>query len=357
MYPALAVLQTLAGEADPVLWVGGKGGMEAELVQRAGIAFTAIPAAGLHGVSLPVLPKNMWQLARGTREAGRVLHSFQPDLIFLTGGFVGVPMALAGHNIPTLLYVPDIEPGLALKAMARFADQIAVTAEDSRGYFSHSQRVIVTGYPTRPDLSHWERASAREKLGLSQDLPVVLVFGGSKGARSINRAVLGMLPGLLETTQIIHLTGHLDWDEVQAIGRGLEHRLAERYHPYIYLHEEMGAALAAANLAVCRSGASTLGELPLYGLPAILVPYPYAWRYQKVNADFLERHGAAVILPDNRLAENLDPLLKRLLTDARRLEEMRSAMLQLARPQAAARLAGLIHSMASGSSQKDHNHA
>ena len=226
MYPALAVLQALGKEADPVLWVGGKGGMEAELVQRAGVPFTAISSAGLHGVSLPALPKNLWQLARGTREARQVLHSFRPDALLLTGGFVGVPMALAGHRIPTLLYVPDIEPGLALKAMARFADQIAVTAADSRKYFGRPERVIVTGYPTRPELSRWDRESARKKLELSEDLPVVLVFGGSKGARSINRAVPSILPDLLKRAQVIHITGRLDWDEVQTVGHGLESRLA-----------------------------------------------------------------------------------------------------------------------------------
>jgi UDP-N-acetylglucosamine--N-acetylmuramyl-(pentapeptide) pyrophosphoryl-undecaprenol N-acetylglucosamine transferase len=331
--------------------------MEADLVQRAGVPFTAIPAAGLHGVSLRALPGNLWQLARGTRTAQQVLHSFQPDVLLLTGGFVGVPMALAGHRLPTLLYVPDIEPGLALKAMARLADQIAVTAEDSRDYFSQSGKIVVTGYPTRSELSGWNRTNAREKFGLTQELPVVFVFGGSKGARSINRAVLAILPTLLERAQVIHITGRLDWDEVQVVRRGLDSHLASRYHPFDYLYEDMGAALAAADLAVCRAGASTLGELPLYGLPAILIPYPYAWRYQKVNADYLERRGAAEILVDDHLNENLLPTLERLLDDPQRLERMSKAMQHLATPDAAIHLASLIHGLAAGQPERDDHHA
>lgn len=320
--------------------------MEADLVQRAGIPFTAIPAAGVHGVGLRTLPGNLLRLARGAREANRIVSRFQPDVLFLTGGFVGVPMALAARRIPTLLYVPDIEPGLALKALAGFADRIAVTTETSRAYFSKPERVTVTGYPTRPDLTGWQRQAGREKFGLSTNLPVVLVFGGSKGARSINRALLQILPGLLEIAQVLHITGRADWDEVQAARERLDERVASRYHAFDYLHNEMGAAFAAADLAVCRAGASSLGELPMFGLPSILVPYPYAWRYQKVNATFLARNGAAEVLVDSQITDQLAPTLKRTLADPKRLLSMRQAMLRLARPDAAAEIGRLVCELA-----------
>ena len=210
VYPALAVLQALGKEADPVLWVGGIGGMEADLVKRAGIPFAAIPAAGVHGVGLRSLPNNLWQLGRGVLESRRVLRDFQPDALLFTGGYVGVPMALAGVQFQALAYVPDIEPGLALKALSRLADRIAVTADESRAHFRFSRRVVTTGYPTRPDLQAWDTAAARQKLGLTENLPTVLIFGGSKGARSINQAAFGLLPQLLQQAQVIHLTGQLD---------------------------------------------------------------------------------------------------------------------------------------------------
>jgi UDP-N-acetylglucosamine--N-acetylmuramyl-(pentapeptide) pyrophosphoryl-undecaprenol N-acetylglucosamine transferase len=130
-----------------------------------------------------------------------------------------------------------------------------------------------------------------QALHLDPALPVLLVFGGSKGARSINRALLEALPGLLPEMQVLHISGNLDWPEVEAarsaLSTGEAAAWAERYHAFPYLHDEMGAALAAADLVVARAGASTLGEFPALGLPAILVPYPHAWRYQKVNADYL----------------------------------------------------------------------
>jgi UDP-N-acetylglucosamine--N-acetylmuramyl-(pentapeptide) pyrophosphoryl-undecaprenol N-acetylglucosamine transferase len=122
--------------------------------------------------------------------------------------------------------------------------------------------------------------------------------------------------------------------------------LQSRYRAFPYLHEEMGSALAAADLALCRAGASTLGELPLFGLPAVLVPYPYAWRYQRVNADWLAERGGAVRLDDERLVEELLPTLRRLLDDPARLSDMRKHMRALARPEAATRLAAELLALA-----------
>ncbi len=320
--------------------------MEAALVQRAGIAFESIPAAGLHGVGLRQLPRNLGRLQRGYFTARRILRQFKPDVLFFTGGYLAVPMALAGHRIPTLLYVPDIEPGLALKALAHFADCIALTAENSRKYFSPRTKTVVTGYPTRSGLANWKREAARKKLGLSDDLPVLLVFGGSKGARSLNNALLENLPALLDMAQVLHLSGELDWPNVETARKHFSKRQAARYHIFPYLHEEMGAALAAADLAVSRAGASTLGELPLFGLPAILVPYPHAWRYQKVNADYLVERGAAVMLEDEQLSLKLLSTVRNLLENPDKLASMRDAMQRLSRPQAAAEISRQLLALA-----------
>ena len=134
VYPALAVLQAIKDNAE-VLWIGGEGGMETQLVERSGIPFRTIPAAGVHGIGLRTLPRNLWQLGRGILASRRILREFKPDVLFFTGGYVAVPMALAGWKVPSLLYVPDIEPGLALNTLARFAEKIAVTAEDSLPLF------------------------------------------------------------------------------------------------------------------------------------------------------------------------------------------------------------------------------
>jgi len=235
---------------------------------------------------------------------------------------------------------------LALKTLARFADVIAVTAQDSQAYFRSHPNVIVTGYPTRPELAGWSLESARQALQLSPDLPVLLVFGGSKGAQSINRAVLTALPELLTDMQIIHISGSGDWAEVDARQAQLPEELSNRYRPHAYLHEEMGAALRAADLVVSRAGASTLGEFPLFGLPAILVPYPYAWRYQQVNAEFLARRGAALILADAELSTKLIQTVRNTIHDSQMLHSMRKSMKALAKPQAAQEISGLLDDLA-----------
>lgn len=382
MYPALAVLQAVVQEdndtyersayedhlhrkdsapspLEELLWVGGINGMEEDLVKRAGINYEAIPAAGVHGVGLRALPGNLWKLFQGFLASMRLLRSFHPDVLFFTGGYVAVPMALAG-SMPligtarpkNMLYVPDIEPGLALRTLARFADRIAVTSRESETYFTGGKQVEVTGYPTRVDLQSWNRDEARKTLGLTVDLPTMLVLGGSKGARSINRALLRALPHLLENLQVIHITGELDWSEVENARKDLvklvKPELLERYRIYPYLHHEMGAVLTIADLVLSRAGASVLGEYPLFGLPAILVPYPYAWRYQQVNAQYLAEHDAAIVIQDEDLHERLVPVVNEMINNPHQLEKMSSAMSTLANPYAAKRIANQMFELASG---------
>jgi len=372
VYPALAVLRALlegdlADGKDPeisshsvreqpeleVLWIGGIGGMEEELVRRENIPFQAIPAAGVHGVGLRTLPGNILQVKRGFSAARKVINKFCPDVMFFTGGYVAVSVALAGRfyrqegNRPKIvLYVPDIEPGLALKVLSRLADRIMLTVEDSMTYFANQSKLIVSGYPTRADLRVWSLDEARKVFDLSPNYPTLLVFGGSKGAHSINQAFMQVLPDVLAETQVIHISGHLDWPIVENSMNSLDLELRTRYHAYPYLHSEMGAALRAADLVVSRAGASVLGEYPIFGLPAILVPYPHAWRYQDVNARYLEDRGAATIIKDEDLATNLLPTIRALISDRSRRDSMSRAILGLAKPDAARSIAKLLYDLA-----------
>lgn len=347
MYPALAVHAALKSSHPnaETLWVGGEGGMEEDLVKRAGIPYRSVPAAGVHGVGLRALPGSLAKLARGVAESRRILHEFKPDALFFTGGYVAAPMAVAGRSIPTVLYVPDIEPGLALKFLGYFADVITVTAPDSRKFFPRPERIVHTGYPLRPGLLNWSREQAVSRFKLDPSLPTLLVTGGSKGARSINMAVLKNLRELLEMAQVIHITGSLDWKTVEETAPQLPDYLKQRYQVMPYLHE-MGAALAAADLALSRAGASTLGEYPLFGLPAVLVPYPYAWRYQKVNADYLAERNAAVILQDELLDEQLLPVIKDILLNDHKRDAMHAAMKSLSQPRAADEIASQLVKLA-----------
>ena len=347
VYPALAVLQALGERVDEVLWVGVEGGMEKELVSRAGIPFRSIPAAGLHGVGLRALPGNLLRLFQGFVAARDVLRTFRPDVLFFTGGYVAVPVAVAGRRLPALAYVPDTEPALALKSVTRFVDRVAVTIEDSKKYFSPGKSVTVTGYPLRREVQSTQKEQAYQTFDLNPDKPLLLVTGGSLGARSINRTLMAILPEILPEMQVIHVTGKLTWSEFEDERAALPSELAANYRTYPYLHsQKMAQAYAAADLVVSRAGASTLGEFPYFGLPAILVPYPHAWRYQKVNADYLVRQGAAVVLDDANLFEQLLPTIRAIMGNPSKREQMAVMMKSLAVPDAADKIASLLLEMA-----------
>jgi UDP-N-acetylglucosamine--N-acetylmuramyl-(pentapeptide) pyrophosphoryl-undecaprenol N-acetylglucosamine transferase len=266
--------------------------------------------------------------------------------LFFTGGYLAVPVAFAGRSVPSVVFIPDIEPGLAIKTITNLAAQIAVSVDQTRLYIPPAKPVTVSGYPVRAELLKWSREEAFRIFNLNPDLPILLVFGGSKGARSINRAVKGILPELLRETQVIHITGKLDFDEMLTCQDSLSDEELNNYRVFKFLHNEMGAALRIAKLVVSRSGASILGEYPMFGLPAILVPYPHAWRYQKTNAQYLADRGAAEIINDEDLDEKLLPRINALFNNQVELSRMRSNMEILAQPGAAETIAQQLLSLA-----------
>jgi len=320
--------------------------MEGDLVRRHAIPFIGLPGGGLHGVAVLNAIRNGWNLVRAVFMARKAMRTEQPSALLTTGGFVGGPVAIAARwqGVPAMVFVPDIEPAQSVKAIARLAQKVAVSVPESLGYFADGQGVV-TGYPLGDRITQWTRESGRAALGLDADERVLLVFGGSRGARSINRAVVSNVGALAELATIVHVSGTLDWPEVEAARASMPAPVLARYHAYPYLHEQMGGAMAAADLVLCRSGASVLGEFPHFGLPAILVPYPYAWRYQRVNAGWLEERGAAVVLEDAALPEAIVDTVRRLIVDDVQRREMAEAARKLARPDAATRAAQLLHDL------------
>lgn len=351
MYPALAAAEAIHTQhpKTSLSFVGTQDGFERPLVEQSGVSFDTydtLQAGALHGVPLMTVLRSLVKNSVGTLQAWRLLGRVRPSVILLTGGWVSLPMALAGwlRRVPILIYLPDIEPGLAIRTLQPFARKVAVSVPDSAQYFPEG-KTVVTGYPLRRSVSESARAAALAHFGLSADKHTLLVFGGSRGAQSINSAVLGILPQLLALDiQVLHVTGTLDWERVQA--QTAAYSPQSGYFAYPYLHDEMGLALAAADVALCRSGASVLGELPHFGLPAVLVPYPYAWRYQKVNADYLAARGGALVLPDEQMPAQLYEVLHNLFKNPERLATMRAQMKQLSQPNSAAQLAGVLTQLA-----------
>ena len=349
MYPALAVVDWLATDSSQpldVCWVGSTGGVEEGLTNRAGINFEGVSVARVRGRNLLAILRGLWALNRGFWQARRMLKTFRPDVLFVTGGYVCAPVTLAARSkrVPVLIYLPDVKPGLAIKFLTRFADRVAVTVPSAKVYFRPGQGVV-TGYPVRRQLFERVADEARAKLGLevkAEALPVLLVFGGSQGARSINQAVSEGLEDLLAVAHVIHISGQRDAEWAQARRASLPERLRGRYHLYAYLNEEMTDALLAADLVVSRAGASTLGEFPAAALPAVLVPYPHAGAHQWDNARYLVEAGAAIAIADADLETALVPTVLDLLADESRRDAMGQATHSLARPDAARRIGELL---------------
>ncbi len=352
MYPALAVLQTLQNkyqEQLEVIWVGAEGAMESDLMTQVGVPFQTIPASGLHGVNLLKLPGNLWRLTKGYFAARKLIREFNPDVIFYTGGYVAAPIGLAGRKSPIVAYVPDVEPALALQLAIRYADKVAVSIENSKPFIQKGKDIVVTGYPVREELVQAKTAGKQtciESFNLSSEKPVLLVTGGSLGSRSINQAIMDKLAELLDFVQVIHIFGRTTFDEFTEQRDALTESQKQNYRAYPYLHsQDMANALRAADLCVSRGGASTLGEYPFMGLPAIIVPYPHAWRYQKTNAESLAAHGGAIVLEDGALKETLFDQIRAIVEDDKKLAEMKLSMEALAQPNAAKNIANVITSL------------
>ncbi len=362
-----------ANVADPapdlrLLWVGSRGGMEKELVERAGIAFEGVSTGQLRVANPFKLVRNLGRMAAGVQQSQAIVERFRPDACFVTGGYVCGPVVMACwlRKVPVLIYLPDMSPGYAIRMLSKLSARVAVSFPEVTHWFggeAPAGKAVVTGYPVRSELieAAQDRQRARQTLadalGSTFDepdgalLPLLLIWGGSSGARVINRSTWGALPALLPLAHVVHVVGVRDWplyEEWAAEQRNAAPALAEmlrrRYHPVAYLHEEMPWALAAADLSVARAGASTLGEFPVAKLPSVLAPLHSV--NQMDNAQALAGRGGAVIVEDDDLPAQLAPTVALLLGDAERRAQMQAALAQMAQPDAALHIASEIVKLA-----------
>jgi UDP-N-acetylglucosamine--N-acetylmuramyl-(pentapeptide) pyrophosphoryl-undecaprenol N-acetylglucosamine transferase len=328
--------------------VGNASGIEAQLATRAGLPFRGIETASFQGAAPWALPSRLAKLARGTAQSLKIVDEFRPQAVLATGGYVCAPPVLAARmrKVPSVVYLPDLAPGMAIRVLGRVAAVVAVSFQRSASFFPPG-KAVVTGYPVREQLFQANKTASRHRLGLNLDQKTLLVLGGSQGAHSINVALGQILEDLLDICQIVHIAGQADAPWLTAQRDNLPRALAEHYRVYTYLHEEMIDALAAADLAVARAGAATVGEFPALGLPSVLVPYPYAGRHQELNADHMVNNDAAVKVADADLTEGIlrDTVID-LLNDEETLTRLAEAARNLARPDAAKRIAELLKNVA-----------
>ena len=341
VYPALSVGAELRRRlpASELLYIGTPRGAESRLVPQHGIAFRSVPAGQVRGKAPWQVAGSLLRLGRGVAAARAELARSRPAAVFATGGYASMPVAIAARlaSIPLLVFLPDVVPGWAVRVAARLATRVATSTDEGLRHLPRAKSTV-TGYPLRQDFGRADRAAARTRFQLEAG-PVLLVSGASSGSRALNDAVFAALHGLLELCQVIHLTG--DAEEVRALQArdSLPMPLRGRYHVYGYL-DDMAGAMAAADLAVLRAGASCLAEPAIAALPAILVPGPFSDQHR--NAAYMASHGAAVLLEQRLLLQQLLPLAQQLLGAPERLRAMADAARALARESAAEDLAALL---------------
>jgi UDP-N-acetylglucosamine--N-acetylmuramyl-(pentapeptide) pyrophosphoryl-undecaprenol N-acetylglucosamine transferase len=350
IYPALAVASRLTAQHPDVelRWLGGRRGLEGQLVPAAGLTFERLWLRSLRTVdaSLDSLLDPLRLLA-SVPQALALLLRRRPDAIYTTGGYVAIPVVAAAAllRIPSVLWEGNAVPGRSVRLVARLASVRAASFEAAR------QRLpaptYLTGTPIRT-LGALDRAAARSRLDLPTDLPVMLVFGGSQSVWRLDEAIADSIADLVTRVVVVHVTGEGTFAKAEALRAGLPAELADRYRPYAFLHEEMAAAIAAADLLVGRAGSSTLAEAAAAGLPMLVVPYPHAAAHQRQNAAPMVEAGAALLVADEDLDGDALRAAAELLGDGARLEAMAVAARSLGRPGAAAATTALLDSLVDG---------
>lgn len=354
LYPGLAIAEALRGAAPEtdILFVGGDR-LEARVVPAEGWPFHAIAGRGLPRRRLsPGALLALGAAGVGVLQALLLLGRWRPDVVVATGGYVCAPVGAAAAvlGIPLVVQEQNLRPGVANRALARWARWVSLPHREAAPNL-RARRVEITGVPLRRRALDGDQTRGRSRWGLDAGRTTMLVLGGSQGAHSLNKAVCHLADLLMYETrlQILHQTGAVDLDWVRAAIGHREHVGPPAVkHVAVPFLDPVGDAYACADFVVCRAGASTLGEITAWGLPAVLVPYPFAAAgEQEANAAVLARAGAAVRVADVDLASGalLDPV-QTLMGDAARRAAMAAASRALGRPHAAEAVAGLILAMA-----------
>jgi UDP-N-acetylglucosamine--N-acetylmuramyl-(pentapeptide) pyrophosphoryl-undecaprenol N-acetylglucosamine transferase len=317
--PGLAIANEIRKrEPDAkILFVGTQHGIENKLVPKAGYDIAYIEVAGFKRKLSMDTFKSIGKLLKSFKETRRIIKEFSPDAVIGTGGYVCGPVLFhaARKKIATVIHEQNAFPGVTNKILSRFVDAVAISFEESREKFPNKKNISFTGNPIRSELFAYSRETARNKLGLANNKPLVVIFGGSLGAEPLNRCVTEMLNNGADRLgfNLIFATGMKHYEKVIAEIKP-ELPPGIRVEPYLYNMDEV---LAAADLAVCRSGAITLSELAALGIPSILIPSPYvAENHQEHNARAFERKGAAVVILEKQLnPEILSGQIQKLVTD------------------------------------------
>lgn len=341
IYPALALINEIKKQDAQAefLYIGTETGLEQKIVTGSNIPFKSIEITGFRRKLSMENVRTVMRFLKGVQDSKKYLKTFKPDVVIGTGGYVCGPVvyAAAKLGIPTVIHEQNSLPGLTNKFLARYVDKVAICFEEARSYFPEA-KVVLTGNPRASEVMGISSDKAKNELGLKPGKRTVMIFGGSRGAKPINQAVIDMLPVLKEKDyQVLYVTGEAHYEsvikEVEKIGNPSNVIIK----PFI---SNMPEVLGGIDLIVGRAGATSLAEITALGLPSILIPSPYVTaNHQEVNARSLSDHGAAVLLLEKELnGAVLQKEIDRIMEGKGRLFEMRAASKKLGMPDAAARL-------------------
>ena len=336
--PAIAVAQHLQELLDDceILFIGAAGKMEMELVPREGFHIIPLTVTNLsRGHHLADVRHNLSSLKNvidAEHEARRILKEFSPDAVLGTGGYVCYPVLHEASKlgIPTLIHESNAVPGLTTRMLAKQVNCVLLGYEESREHYGEAKKILVTGTPVRGAFDAWDREAARRELGIPEGMPLVVSMWGSLGSGHMNEIFEKMLPLMKgqRDFRMIHATGSAYY---QGILNAVSEAGAEPEECGVEIREyifDSPKVLAAADLVLCRAGASTLSELSRIGKPALIVPSPNVTNHhQERNARLVERAGGARVLLEGEFTEEsfLEEIVS-LLRDTDRLREMGKAM-------------------------------
>lgn len=331
--PGLAIANKIKQEEpdSEIIFIGTERGLEKDLVPRSGYELKTIES---YGISRSLSIKNIKRLVKtilSIGEAKKIIKEFKPDIIIGTGGYICISVCKAAQKlkVPYVIHESNVLPGVATKMLAKKASKILLGFKEAKERLDKNAVVAVTGTPTKVKnlhLNSYEIKSKVEAMGLKTDKPIVLVFGGSQGAESINKSLLGIIENKVNKNyQIIWATGPKQYEIVKS--RLIEKQInidnikGTKVMPYIY---DMETVMNISDIIVSRSGAMTVTEIEKLGKPAIFIPYPYAAEnHQEYNARALEKAGAAKVILDKELdAEKLNNQIEKLIEDANTIKQM-----------------------------------
>ena len=354
IYPAITIIKAIQKQVPSceVLFIGTQSGLEADIIPKEGFQFRTIDVRGFERRLSVANVRTIIKTIGSVWQSRQIIRNFKPDIVIGTGGYVCGPVLLAASimGVPTMIQEQNVIPGITNKILARFVDKIAVAYSEAKKYFTNQDKIFVSGNPIRPEVISANREESMLALGLDPEKRTILISGGSRGARSINQAMLQVHQNFAnrKDIQLLHVTGQSEYNGI--VGNLKQYCIDTNkigniiIKPYLY---NMPQGLAVADLAIFRAGAIGLAELTARGIPSILIPYPHAAEnHQEFNARVMEQQGAAVVIRDDELSgEGLTDVINELLDNPHKLDEMAAASKGIGCPEAAAVIADMARKM------------